>query len=115
MREWNTVNEQCMDRTIEPHQFDSITITIITDVRRDYCTYFICAQQWPILIYSKSNLFLDEMFSVCSDLSETVGDVLSLQVERAHDVILQTAQVHLVKGKYHERAPSKGTASQGRP
>ncbi len=89
--------------------------TIKLVVWKVYCTYFICAQQWSILICSKSNLVLDEMFSVCSDLSETVGDVLSLQVERAHDVILQTAQVHLLKGQSHERAPTKGTTSQGRP
>ncbi len=88
-----------MDRTIEPLQFDISSIaTIKLVVWRDYCTYFICDQQWPVLIGRKSNFVLDEMFSVCSDLSETVGDVLSLQVERAHDVILQTAQVYLVKG-----------------
>jgi hypothetical protein len=66
---------------------------------------------YSILICSKS-IVVDEIFSVCADLSETVGDVLSLQVERAHDVILQTAQVPLVKGKSHGRAPSDGTASR---
>ena len=33
--------------------------------------------------------------SICLDMSESVGDVLSIQVERANAIILQTAQVGL--------------------